>query len=124
MNQLLNKCVNLYAKSLIVAVPTGIIISNYEQMMPIEPFISFHKNTCATKIIDYSLGVIGPTIFNSMTGLMGSLIYPITGPLYFVHKLERYQPNLFKYCHQNDIIETYYGKMELELGLFTKECDK
>ncbi len=102
MNQLLYKGVNLYAKSLIVAVPTGMIVANYEQIEPIGQSFSYPKRTCAGKIFDSGMGTIGPTCYNTMVGWAGAMIYPITAPLYLTHKLEQYNPNIFQVCHQND----------------------
>ncbi len=106
MNRLLPKCANLYAKSLIVAIPTGIIVTNYEQIVPIEYHNYLYQQTCAEKIVNNSIDVILPTFYNTFMGLSFSLMYPIVTPLYLAHKLEQYNPSLFKTCHQNDIIET------------------
>jgi hypothetical protein len=87
---------NLYLKSLTVAVPIGIVITNYEKPFNATDLYGYHDQTCAKKIIDQG----GGCFLNTFFGGIASTAYLVTGPLYVAHKLETKYPEKFKICHQ------------------------
>jgi hypothetical protein len=84
----------LYVKSLAVAVPTSVVIFNVENVFNFSDLNSYRSKTCAEKIVDKGVGCLANTLFGSVMGLA----YPVSGPLYVMHKLEKTYPKKFKVC--------------------------
>ena len=74
----MNKLINLYSNSLIVAIPVSIGITTYE----------FHKETKQRGYVNNIDKNIDYVINGGIGGIVFGITYPITAPIYLYHKLK------------------------------------
>ena len=84
---MIKKFIPFYLRSLLVAVPAGVLTANIDPIIGKSHFLPFSTDSTRVERAIIELGLAVHRVgYNSFFGGIMGTIYPISGPLYLAHR--------------------------------------